>query len=87
MSAIDDGVSVNPSDNEHFEQVLVKRRTVLGSAAGVTLAGLLSGGVATVVGACAPQPPAGGSTLLGFTGIPTSTADPSSCPTATPPEC
>jgi secreted PhoX family phosphatase len=79
MSSIDDGVSVNPSDNEHFSDVLdaaVSRRSVLGGTAGLAALGLMGGAVATAVTACAPDP--GGppaTTLLGFTGIPTSNAD------------
>jgi secreted PhoX family phosphatase len=79
MSSIDDGVSVNPSDNEHFSDVLdaaVSRRSVLGGSAGLAALGLMGGAVATAVTACAPDP--GGppaATLLGFDAIPTSNAD------------
>lgn len=84
MSGIDDGISVNPSDNPHFSDVLesaVSRRSVLGGSAGLAALGLVGGGVASVLAACAPDPgtptpttvPTPG--LLGFTGIPTSTAD------------
>jgi len=81
MSTIDDGVSVNPSTNQHFADVLatrVSRRSMLGGTAGASALGLLgTSGVATLVTACAPEtpvPPAGPG-LLGFTAIAPSTDD------------
>ncbi len=80
MSTIDDGISVNPSSNQAFADVVearVSRRSVLGGAAGVTFASMFAGGVATLVSACAPATPGGGGgpSLVGFTAIPPSSLD------------
>ncbi len=80
MSTIDDGISVNPSNNQHFTDLLntrVSRRSMLGGTAGASALGLLgTGGVATLVSACAPETPVTpGPALLGFTAIPPSSTD------------
>lgn len=78
MSSIDDGVSVNPSDNQHFASVLqsrISRRSVLGGSAGASIAGLVGmGGISTLVSACAPAGDSGPG-LIGFTSVATSTSD------------
>ncbi len=86
MSDIDDGISVNPSDNPHFSDVLesaVSRRSVLGGSAGLAALGLVGGGVASVLAACTPDPggPAPTTTstptpgLLGFASVPPTADD------------
>jgi uncharacterized protein len=81
MSSIDDGVINNDSSNETFEEVLAtrmsRRQVVGGSAATAAVASL--GGVGSLLSAVPaeahggkPRPPR---QLLGFEGIPTSTAD------------
>lgn len=79
MSSIDDGVDVNSSSNETFDEVLAarlsRRQLVSGGTAAAALASL--GGVSSLLTALPaearhgrPRPP-----LLGFSGIQTSTAD------------
>jgi uncharacterized protein len=80
MSGIDDGVINNSSSNETFEEVLaarLSRRQVVGAGAATAavaslggVASLLSAVPAEAHGRARPRPP-----LLGFHGIPTSTAD------------
>lgn len=80
MSGIDDGLINNTSCNETFEEILaarLSRREVLGAGATATAAASL-GGIGSLLtavptearGRGRPRPP-----LLGFQGIPTSTAD------------
>jgi uncharacterized protein len=81
---LDDEVC-NTSANETFQDVVdrrMSRRSVLGAGVAVTAAGLATGssggGVATLLGARAAGASGGGRRprpLLGFTGIPTSSAD------------
>ena len=79
MSSIDDGVDVNSSSNETFDEVLAarlsRRQLMGGGAAAAALASL--GGVSSLLTALPaearhgrPRPP-----LLGFSAIPTSSAD------------
>lgn len=72
----DEGIS-NPSKNETFEQVIanrMSRRSFLGGTIGAAALASL-GGIGSLMSAVPVQARGGGSTLLGFTGIPVSTLD------------
>ncbi|HXV92011.1 MAG TPA: alkaline phosphatase PhoX, partial [Pseudonocardia sp.] len=80
MSQIDDDGISNPSDNGHFSDVLaaaVRRRTILIGGVAAAAATFLSGGVGGALAHAAPPVPPGRgrAPLLGFTGIPVSSAD------------
>lgn len=74
MSQVDDDFISNPTTNPHFSEVLdaaIARRTVL--IGGVALAATTF--LPTSVAQAAERAPAPGGPLLGFTGIPVSSAD------------
>lgn len=70
-----DATPTNPSDNEHFGEVVSRqlaRRTLLGGALGVAAVGFLDAGVAQAADLTTRRP---GRELLGFAGIAPSDAD------------
>ena len=79
MSIIDDNIESNISGNESFEQVIearLSRRGVLGGGVAAAVAASL-GGVGSLLNAVPAQARGDGNAqpLLGFQGIPVSTAD------------
>ena len=89
MANVDDDFVSNHSDNESFADVAsvrFSRRSVVGGIAAAAAAG--SGGIASLlkaVPAQAKNQASGGRGLLGFRGIPVSSADTVAVPRATPP--